>query len=216
MADPEHQSSTQAKSVLWAVTPVLVIQSAIDVFTFNCFVHDAISHARISPGTFRDQVTVDVGGHGLTLKRTFTPVQVAAFGRNNVVMAFGTTAIATDKAMHVLFGDYNPDDTTDLGSARAIVYQIRCAFAHDPLNPVWTPKPARYKHTYRLNVQVPRASGEITSRPIELHPPTLAGKPFNPGDVGGLGGYFGLLQYCLRQVQAHSRGNLEYVPSEES
>src|SRR5438093_2323867 len=137
-------------------TPVLVIKGAMEMFLFACFVADAIEQGRIKPNTFREEIRIDDGGEALAFKKQFVAREIAVHARNNVLMALGSTAIATDKAMDAALGGKNPDDTSSLGSARAIVYQIRCAFAHDPLNPVWTPDPRRYKYTYCITVNVPR------------------------------------------------------------
>src|SRR5207247_966105 len=106
-------------------------------------------------------------------------------------------------------------DTSSLGSARAIVYQIRCAFAHDPRNPVWTPDPRRYKYTYCITVNVPRALGDITPRTITFDPTALMKKHLSSADFGGLGGYFALLTYCLKETENDPRGKAPYVPPVE-
>jgi hypothetical protein len=127
-------------------------------------------------------------------------------------MALGTAAIATDNAMDAVFSRTNKThDITDLGAARAIMFQIRCAFAHDPPHSVWKPDVDRYKHHYCITVKVPRESGDIELRIMRFHPPSLRGKHLSALDFGGLGGYMGLLQFCLEQVEKHPLGNKPYV-----
>jgi hypothetical protein len=132
-------------------------------------------------------------------------------------MALGTTAIATNKAMETVFGkEFDPTDTSQDGSARVILYQIRCAFAHDPLNPIWTPNTNKYNHTYRVTVQATSPeSGKTMARPIEFHPPTLKNKHLAADDFGGLGGYMGLLYYCRAKIDGNAKGNLPYPPPVE-
>jgi len=215
MAEPKDQMTAQSTGVRWADTPTLVIKGAIHVFVFNCFVQSAIEQGRITPSTLGDETTIGTGGSGVTFRGHYTSAELVTVAKNNVLMAFGTTSLATDKAMDATFGAKNPDDTTELGAARAIVYQIRCAYAHDPLNPVWKPKPDKYRHIYRLTVEVPHTSGPPLHRTIELNPTLLNGRYFNIGDIGGLGGYLALLQYCRKKVETHPLGNSKYVPSEE-
>jgi hypothetical protein len=64
-----------------------------------------------------------------------------------------------NKALEVVYGNIGTADTSPEGSARVLIYQIRCAFAHDPLNPVWTPKPDKYNHRYRVTLQLNRQNG---------------------------------------------------------
>ncbi len=215
MAELQDQPSAQATGAGWADTPALLIKGAIHAFVLNCFIQDAVKHGRITPSTLGEEIKVDALGGALNFRGKYTTDELVAVAWNNVLMAFGTTSIATDRALGAVFGTTNPDDTSELGSARAILYQVRCAFAHDPLNPIWNPHP-KYRHTYGLTVEVPCGAGRTSSRRIELNPPSLKGKQFNIDDVGGLGGYFALLHYCRTQVEAHPLGNSKYVSTKES
>jgi hypothetical protein len=187
-------------------TPVDRIKRAFELFVFSCFLDDAINNNRIKPKTFSEQITLPDGKHRLNFKIAFRDVQLKPYAKNICLMALGTTAISASKAMEV-FGPLDPNQTGKFGSARVILYQIRCAFAHDPLIPVWTPNVKNYNRTYRVRVQVPSASGKTCTRTIKLHPPTLKGLELCTNDLGGLAGYFGLLQYCLAKVQKHPMGN---------
>lgn len=201
---------------MWAETPAIVIQAAIDAFVFASFVRDAIFEGRITPTTFRGQIKLDAGGYGLNIQKAFSPDDLVAGAGNVVLMALGTTAIATDKAMDIVFGGKRPDETTDLGSARAIIYQVRCAYAHDPLNPVWKPKLTKYNKKYCVTVEVPKQSDGTVSRQIEFDPDKLNEKPVEFEHLGGLGGYMSLLHYCLKKVKEHPRGNEKYTPPDET
>lgn len=158
----------------FAETPVQIIKSSIDLFVFACFLHDAVNQGLITPNSFRKDIRLDEGGRGIDFQATYSQEQLQAYTRNLTLVTLGNTAIATSKALEVLYGDINPKDTSPTGSARVILYQIRCAFAHDPLNPVWTPKVKHYNHVYKVTVKVNRPSGELaTSREISFHPPSL-------------------------------------------
>ena len=217
MPEPSDQPPPRSASFRGADTPALVMKTAMQSFGFNCFLWDAVGQERICSDTFRDEIRIEVeGGRGLALRRgKFTKDELVRLAHNNLLMAFGTTSLATDEAMESLFGKVNAGDTSEFGSARAIINQIRNAFAHGPLNPVWRPRPLeKWEHTYSITVQVPQASG-VVSRRIELHPPTLNDKHLSADDFGGLGGYMRLLEYCWTKVESHPRGNQAYVPPVE-
>ena len=190
-------------------TPLQAIRSAVELFVFSCFVNDAIGTNRITLNTFNQQTKLEDDGKGLVIKHRFTDEHLRADGRNLVLMAIASTALATDNAMDIVCGDKNPDDTTDLGSARAILYQIRCAFAHDLLVPIWKPK-SKYMHTYRVTVNVARESDTTTPRTIELDMSFLGGKHLSIADFGNFGGYMALLEYCFQKVQSDSKGKMPY------
>jgi hypothetical protein len=196
-------------------TPIQAIRSAIEMFVFSCFVNDAIGTNRITRSIFSQEVMLQDDGKGLVIKHGFTDEQLKADGRNLVLMALAATALATDRAMDIVCGVKDPDDTSELGSARAIMYQIRCAFAHDLLVPIWNTK-SKYKHTYRMTVNVAREPGTTTSRTIELDMSSLGGKHLSLADLGNFGGYMALLEYCFQKVRSYPKGNTAYpLPVEE-
>jgi len=198
-----------------ADTPISVIDGARETFAFACFVADAINAGRITPSTLREKIKIDEGGHGIVFTKTFTREEIAAGARNLILMAWGTSAIATDKAMDAVFGKKFPSDASELGSARAFLYQIRCAFAHDPLNPIWAPKEP-YRRIYRIMLEVPGEAGQRATRTIEFDGSLLNGRHLSGQDIGGLGGYLSLLEYCLTQTKNHPKGNVPYVPPVEN
>jgi hypothetical protein len=192
-------------------TPVQAIKSAIELFVFACFINDAVAQKLITPKSFSEKVRLDEGGHGLDFTAVFGTDQLKAHAHNMTRMSLGTTAIATNKAIEAVFGELNPADTSPDGSARVILYQIRCAFAHDPLNPVWTPHTTKYNHTYRVTVQGTE-QGNTMSHTIVFHPPTLRNKHLGADDFGGLGAYMGLLYYFRAKIEGNAKGNMPYPP----
>lgn len=194
-----------------AHTPAQVIRAAIDGFVFNAFMADAIDANLITASSFRPQAKLEAEKHGVTIQKSFSMEEMKLWGRNNLLMSLGTGAIATDTALDAVFTKKNKaNDTTELGSARVIMFQIRCAFAHDPLSPIWKPDD-RFKHTYRVIVAVPLESGAIDRRTIEFHPPSIKGRHSSFLDIGGLSGYMSLLRFCLEQVVQHPLGNQPYI-----
>ena len=64
-------------------------------------------------------------------------------------------------------------------------------------------------------MNVPRGLDGTTARTIEIHPPSLGGKPLSFADFGNLGGYLALLLYCLDKVQSDPKGKMPYPPPVE-
>lgn len=197
-------------------TPVQMIKGSIRLFVFACFLENAVRRETITPASLREQIRLDEGGWGVDFKKAHTADELKHGTRNLMLITLGTTALATNKAVEVVHGkNVVATDTSPQGSARVLLYQIRCAFAHDPLNPVWAPTP-KYDHHYRLTVTVNRPSGEPkTEREIEFHPLSLKNKSLSPEHFGGLGGYLGLLQYFQKTIEDHPKGNQPYHSSPE-
>jgi hypothetical protein len=194
-----------------AHTPVMAIKSALGGFMFAVCVNDATNRGRVTPATFTEHIRLNEGGYGVDIRKRFTAEELQIYANNNVVMAIGTAAIATDTALDATFGAKTPSDTSPLGSARAIIYQIRCAFAHDPLNPRWNVA-SQYNQSYIVTVPIPGEAGGTSLRAITFNTASLAGKHLSSTDFGGLAGYLGLIQLCLSQVESHPNGNRPYVP----
>jgi hypothetical protein len=201
----------------FATTPVQIIKSSIRAFAHACFLDNAVHEGRITPATFQNQIRLEEDGGDVVLRHTFTEGQIKVETHNLILLTLGNSAVSTNKALEVVYGkEFDPADTTPEGSARVLLYQIRCAFAHDPFNPVWTPKPWLYDQHYRVVVKVNRPNGDLdTRRAITFHPPSLKGMRLHPDHIGGIGGYLGLLHYYLARVQKHEKGNLPYSPSIE-
>jgi hypothetical protein len=158
----------------FAETPVQIIKGSINLFELAWFVGDAVQEGQITPASFREDIRLHDGAWTVVLNNKYTAEELTADAAKLILITLGTTAMSTNKALEVVYGkDFDPADTSPEGTARALLYQIRCAFAHDPLNPVWTPNPQKYNHRYRVTVQVNRQTREPVIRKIEFHPPEV-------------------------------------------
>lgn len=72
--------------------------------------------------------------------------------RNLVLTTIGMVSCALDRALDQKFGNKNPKDHSEIGSVRNIIYMIRCAFAHDPCNPIWECKSKYTESPYVLTI----------------------------------------------------------------
>ena len=182
------------------------------MFVFASFLEGAIQQQRITPATLGKGLRLEEGDHSLDLTNTYSSEELQAESRNLMLITLGTTAISTNRALEIVYGKrVNPNDTSPEGSARVLLYQIRCAFAHDPLNPIWAPHHGKYNRQYELAFKTP------TDEPITYHckfnPSLLDGKPLKPKHIGGMKGYLGLLHYFLANVEAHPKGTKPYASS---
>lgn len=93
--------------------------------------------------------------------------------QNNVQIAFGAAAITLDVCRQEI-GLGLPDPIiTEQDQIVALIYQIRCCFAHDIAEPRWVIRRARYKRVYDLGYK----KVDLTN---------LDGKHFAYDDIGGL------------------------------
>jgi len=178
--------------------PLTAIRTAKDFLYFAWFLHEAVLRAAITPANFSAEIV-----EGVTTIRwpAGQPTQEGLTRRtwNAVLAAMAISAQATDTALDEAFGPPRPLDKksplkapaelSDRDAARAIMYMLRCAYAHDPLKPRWRCG-KRYLGVFRIN-----AIG------FTLDTTALDGQPWNIAHVGDQLGYFGLLEYCQKLAQ---------------
>lgn len=68
--------------------------------------------------------------------------------------------IAIDESFDKVFGNKNPDSKSSTDDFRAIVYILRCAFAHEISKPTWNIKP-KYQKIYTLAIPLEFTNGLI-------------------------------------------------------
>lgn len=69
--------------------------------------------------------------------------------QNNLTIAFGAASITLDRARHEAGFDLPDPIENEREQCIALIYQIRCAFAHDIAEPTWSIKP-RYERAYEF------------------------------------------------------------------
>ena len=183
------RSVETARDAIWTATQFLY---------YAWFLHDAVRRGAITPETFDDEI-VEEGTAALPRRwprEHRTQEDLVRWSWNNVLAAMSISAIAADSALDDALGPKPPTSAalSDRDAARVIVYMLRCANAHDPLNPRWECR-GPYLGVFRIN-----ALG------FELDTTALDGQPWNIAHVGGVDGYFRLLDYCLKLVAAATRG----------
>lgn len=175
-------------------TPQSKIENAFAMFTLSVRFAEGCESGIIPLDFGWRTVRIDTGGPGLTIApQKYSKEKLVDQSYNLMLGALGQTAIIVDEALDQKFGSKDPADTSELGSARSIIYQIRNAFAHEPLSPTW-----RIKDKYRKYRRV--YTVHIGSACVSFDGTALDGKNLKPADFGGFEGYIQMLKYCHEQV----------------
>lgn len=93
--------------------------------------------------------------------------------QNNVQIAFGAAAITLDVCRQEVGLDLPHPIISERDQLVALIYQIRCCFAHDIAEPKWDIRNEKYKRVYDLGY-----------KQIDLT--NVNGKFFEYDDIGGL------------------------------
>jgi hypothetical protein len=172
-------------------TPQSKIENALAMFTLSVRFAEGCESGIIPLSFGWRTVHIDTGGPGLTIApERYSKQKLVDQSYNLMLEALGHIAIIVDEALDQKYGSKDSSDTSELGSVRAIIYQIRNAFAHEPLSPTWRVKD-RYRRVYAIHV------GPAC---ISFDGAALDGRNLRPVDFGGLEGYIQMLKYCHKQV----------------
>ena len=126
------------------------------------------------------------------------PHELWRAAENNVHIALGFTATAMDRALAQAGVPLNPEDRSNRGQIRTLVYMLRCAYAHDMIHPVW-----ECRGLYRQQLQV-----RVKDFSIALNLEEFDGRPLELSQLGELHTYLALKD----EVVAHLKA-LAQVPS---
>ena len=182
-------------------TPVEVARVARDFAVFSFRLFEAATNGHLTPAIFGKTVGVDTGRLQLVIEEEYTPLEVRKWAWNSWLAGVAASTQAMDRALDDTFGvkplARHPVPSAaslgDLDAARVILYMFRNAFAHDPFNPRWQCK-GPYCATFRVH-----------SLGLELDAAALDGAFISAGDLGGLDGYWNLLQFCFTSISEEHR-----------
>lgn len=175
-------------------TPSEKIENAFAALILAARFHAACIEGRISADNFPGSTHIHTGGEGLVIApEVYTKDKLVDQSFNIFLLAVGSTSIILDEALDQAFGSKDPADTSNRGSLRAIVYMIRCAFAHGPFTPRWD---IRGRYLKRFSVETD------DNFVVTLDCPKLNGDGVKPEHFGGFESYIKLYQYAAREVSA--------------
>lgn len=137
---------------------------------------------KIKPSEFDTDhvVLLEEGNLGFPTGHFSDPDNIIRAAAVSVLLAFGASALALDKAYEVAGIEPDPSSEDKVTALRTLVYMVRCAFAHGIADPRW-----EVRGKYRRKVMVELASG-----PIEFDLPKLHGQSFDFDQLGGHRNWF--------------------------
>ena len=148
---------------------------------------------RIDRSIYDREVTVITGGPGLKLPSfpdgTQEDLDHGIF--NIVLIALSASALTVDEALDEIYGAVSKDSSPDRVGVRAMVNQLRNAFAHNPWRPRW-----RVFQKYRAVYPIVLDDGSQ----FTFDATGLDGDGVKAEHVGGLEFWVKLLQHCERMV----------------
>jgi hypothetical protein len=137
---------------------------------------------RIDKAQFDGDVLIKLNKRNLSFPaetfRSDNDIVLAA--QNNFCITLGFTAVVLDEALDRAGLGRDLDAASPHRDLRALVYMIRCAFAHDMMNPRWV---ARGPFARPLCVSLPSGA-------LRLDAAALNGVAFEDAHVGGMETYF--------------------------
>lgn len=195
--DERYQEWVAAAEI---ANPAEAIANAKALLIYTMRLAEAVEQTRLQPGMLVERLQVATGdpgtpgpgdgGPGLVFVKRYAPKELLVMSRNLIFGALAVSAIATDSALKAKFHARHPEDVSETGSLRNVMYMIRCAFAHDPLRPTWD-----CRDPFTTTYKIPRVG--LTFNGLRLN-----GQPVGPNDFGGYETYFAMLDFAFEVVRA--------------
>ena len=133
--------------------PVKTVGAALSLLEHSFRLQWGFRQGFIQNDCFTLKVDIPSGTGTHLVARKFDKEQLELEFHNQILIALCALAISVDKALDSTFGSKESKNTGEVVNAiRAIFYQLRCAWAHDVINPKWNRKENKYKGLYRVVV----------------------------------------------------------------
>jgi len=120
--------------------------------------------------------------------QTYNDLVLAA--ENNFNITLGATAIIMDESLSSAGFKNSYKDMTTNAQLRTLVYMIRCAFAHNMIQPTWQVRPG-----YLVELRLALLQDTIVVNLNELN-----GKPFNMEQIGGHEVYWEIKNQVIKMI----------------
>lgn len=159
------------------MTPAEKIEQAFLQLAFSIKLLTFFEQNKIDKVQFDNDTTIILKRKNIHLNdNTFNTYDDLVFAaENNFNITLGATAIIMDESLTSAGFPNNYTDRTEIGQLRTLIYMIRCAFAHNMIQPKWQVRKA-YLHELKF-----KFLGETIV--IDLN--ALNGKPFTMEQIGG-------------------------------
>jgi hypothetical protein len=186
------------------VGPHMALINAMEIVRVGIAFDGAVKTGLISPANFPPWIRLDTPGEPRRVRTSFEEGQLERAAHNLDLATTCVAVIAADSALDDHFAVVSPgtpkpvsrrdkrsvSEYHGIDAVRALLYMIRCAFAHDPFNPVW---------------RVGRTQAGVLSIDdlgITIDMTGLDGRPLHSEVWGGRVGLFEVLGYAERAVLA--------------
>lgn len=142
-----------------------------------------IELGNLDKDVFDAEVQVNLSKRNLVFgQNTFkTADDVILAAQNNYSITLGFTALVLDRALEGTGLRRDLQDGDPDRDIRALVYMVRCAFAHDMMHPRWEARGSAFARELRI---------DLPSEPLIVDMTALHGLPFEDSHIGGVETYF--------------------------
>ena len=182
-------NSTNSKNL----SPLVKVRTIRSLLLTTLYICNGIETGRIPAQLFNEDLQLRADGKIFGIARPLVRTDDLTGEVNNLkVGMLGVCCIGLDTLLDEAFGKKPENyDDSDIDALRAIVYMIRCAFAHEPTLPVWKITSRKYLREFRINEL------DIEVDLINLNRQVLIGSQY-----GGWEGIFKIMDYCEKVVGA--------------
>lgn len=182
---------SQINAILGDETPRKKLRTAQAILTLAFRLNVEVQNGRIQDDLYAREITIHTGGLGLRLPAyDECSTQDLIIGMHNLVLiAIGASALTADEVLEQVFGKQDKEFSRQ--GLRAVVNQVRNAFAHSPWRPKWLIK-NHLRQKYEVHL------GDLGRSVFDAT--TLDGQQLKPEDFGGLEAWISILKYCEQIV----------------
>jgi hypothetical protein len=186
------------------MSPADQIRNAWNLWGFVMYLREAAERGALTPTLFVQDLKFfidDAPVPFVGFRQAYDAAAIDDVTFNLQHGALGLLAISVDTALDDHFGSKGTLHSPDVDGVREYFYLLRCAFAHDPLEPRWA-----IKERYAKVVCIP-------SLLLSLDFSGLDGRQLRGADFGGHDGLIKLVQFARQLVQDRQSSNNDSLAS---
>jgi hypothetical protein len=171
------------------------LKVALQIFLFAHYIHILVEKGLISRDQLPSKFSIKAGTGQIFVDFGLNQQATKTVARNMVIACLGMCVNIFDGALEETFQPsikkFSTKDNSvdDLTAARAIINQMRNAFAHRPERPTWRVKNPNFLRAFQV---------KQINLTVDLQ--ELNGQLIKPGQVGGYKAFFDLFKYCFDEV----------------
>jgi hypothetical protein len=135
------------------LTPSVTAETARNLWLFTLYLCNGIVKGKINYTLFQEQLDIEASGKRIyKIYPQWQPEHIELLKDNLQSSVLGTVFLVLDQQLDRICGkkpkQYND---SDLDALRAIIFMLRCAFAHATTNPRWRITNKQYKRLFCIN-----------------------------------------------------------------